>query len=210
MHAAEIWRRKRSLVVLFGEAGLLLSIFKWSLVSFTGCGLFLLCCCMFRLGISNYIKNHCQHHEYLTTNSFVVRTSDQLEHVLRKLRLSAGSLAMLTSIGLTCAKLLLRGCVWARGEVRLKDFLRLKKEWKREVCGTNVPWIILTLVLAFQYRYNWTCSNLYLKGGTEQKTEDFQLHRVAAVSAAPGHRSELRCTKNRDCYNLFHGTCLVV
>lgn len=51
---------------------------------------------------------------------------------------------------------------------------------------------------------------MYLKGGTEHKTEDFQMHRVAAVPAAPGHRSELSCTKNRGCYNLFHGTYLLV
>lgn len=73
IHAAEIWHRKRDLVVLFGKGGLLLSIFEWSLISFTGCGLFLPCCGILRLGISNYAKNHYQHHEYLTTNSFVFR-----------------------------------------------------------------------------------------------------------------------------------------
>lgn len=36
------------------------------------------------------------------------------------------------------------------------------------------------------------------------------MHRVAAVPTAPGRRSELRCTKNRGCYTLFTGTCLVV
>lgn len=51
---------------------------------------------------------------------------------------------------------------------------------------------------------------MYLGSGTEQKTEDFQMYRVAAVPAAPSHRSELSCTKNRGCYNLFLGTCLVV
>lgn len=207
MHAAEMWHRKRALVVLFGEAGLLLSIFKWSLVSFTGCGLFLLHCCMFRLSISNYTKNHCQHHDYLTTKSFV-RKSDQLEHVLRGLRVSAGSLAMLTSIGLMCAKLCPEVMYVQGGRWDCRIFWGRRKS--RKVCGTNVPWIILTLVLAFQHRYNWICSNLYLGGGTELKTEDFQMPRVAAVPAAPGHRSELSCTKNRGCYNLFHSTCLAV
>lgn len=90
---------------------------------------------MFRLGISNYTKNHCQHNEYLATNSFV-RTSDQLEHIIGGLRVSEGSLAMLTNIGLMCAKLLPRGCVCVRGEVRLKDFEVERKS--RKVCGTNV------------------------------------------------------------------------
>lgn len=52
---------------------------------FTGCGLFLLCCCIFRLGINewNYTKNYCQYCEYLPTSSFIIGKLDQSGHGLK-------------------------------------------------------------------------------------------------------------------------------
>lgn len=80
--------RNRALEVLFDEADVLLSVYFLTgacLVHFTGCGLFLLCYCIFRLGINewNYTKNYCQYCEYLPTSSFIVRKLDQLGHAVK-------------------------------------------------------------------------------------------------------------------------------
>lgn len=70
-----------SVMLVYSQVCVLFILFNWSLVSFTGYELFLLCCCTFGLGINE--QNHCQRHEYLTTNNFIIRKLDQLEHALK-------------------------------------------------------------------------------------------------------------------------------
>lgn len=87
-----------------------------------GCELFLLCCCTFRLGINE--QNHCQHHEYLTTNSFIIRKLDQLEHALKAAEAPSTVPGHANKYWFNVCKAFAEGLSACKErEVRLRDFL---------------------------------------------------------------------------------------